>query len=160
MRWTAHASLALLLSAATLSAAGSSKILLVARDNDGHLLAGFRFAYGAVESRATNRAGAAELSLPPEHPPGMQIKIYLASGPKRSEEWFLVNSQANIPRDSGSAEVVLMRRSTFRQIAASARDTTQQATDRRTELTAEERKLAQLRWPPGEKRREAGEGCS
>ena len=63
-----------------------------------------------------------ELDLPPGSGPGQQIKILLVHHSKKTEDWFLVNSQVNIPTDSNSAEVILMRRSTFRQIAAEARD--------------------------------------
>jgi tetratricopeptide (TPR) repeat protein len=117
---------AMLLTFSALAAAGEP-ILLVARDLDEHLLSGFRFAYGGVESPVTNRAGATELALPHEHQPGQQIKILLlVPDSRQSEEWFLVNSQVNIPTDSAPAEVVLMRRSVFRQLAAEARDAPQQ----------------------------------
>jgi tetratricopeptide (TPR) repeat protein len=100
----------------------AAKILLIARDNEKHLLSGFIFAYQGVESTKTKRAGAAEITLPPDHPPGRRIEIHLAASPKKADEWFLVNPQINIPEPTGSAEVVLMKRSTFRQIAAAARD--------------------------------------
>lgn len=59
---------------------------------------------------------------------------------KRAEEWFLVNPQVNIPTGTAPAEVVLMRRSAFRQIAAEARDASRQTASGPTELTAEDRK--------------------
>jgi tetratricopeptide (TPR) repeat protein len=116
------------------------QILLVARDTEDHPLSGFRFAYGGVESQATNQAGATELDLPPDHRTGQQIKIHLVFGAKRSEDWFLVNPQVNIPSGSTSAEVVLMRRSTLRQIAAEARDASRSTAPGPGELTAEDRK--------------------
>ena len=103
-------------------AATGSRILLIARDLEDHPLSGFHFSYAGVESQATNRAGATELDLPPEQTPGQQIKILLVHHSKHTEDWFLINPQVNIPAGSGSAEVVLMRRSAFRQIAAEARD--------------------------------------
>lgn len=126
-------------------AAAGTRILLVARDHEDHPLSGFRFAYQGIESLPTSQAGATELDLPPEHRPGQQIKIYLlVPASKRVEEWFLVNPQVNIPSGSTPAEVVLMRRSVFRQIAAEARDTSRQATCRSDELPAEERKRVLL----------------
>src|SRR5258706_6178473 len=114
--------LGLLLTATTLAAAAGTRILLVARDLQEHPLSGFRFAFEGVASKVTARPGATELDLPPERQPGQSIKILLLPGPKQSEEWFLVNPQVNIPTGSSSAEVVLMRRSVFRQVAAEARD--------------------------------------
>src|SRR5262249_41172581 len=62
-----------------------------------------------------------ELDLPPGHPPGHQIKLQLLAGPKQADEWFLVAPQINVPIATVPAEIVLMRRSVFRQIAAAAR---------------------------------------
>jgi len=94
-----------------LSAGTGARMLLVARDLDEHPLAGFRFAYAGVASQPTNSAGATELDLPPNHPPGQQIRIQLLAGSKQAEEWFLVAPQINIPSGSAPAEVVLMQRS-------------------------------------------------
>ncbi|HSS50150.1 MAG TPA: tetratricopeptide repeat protein [Thermoanaerobaculia bacterium] len=135
--------LAVLLMAAALPAAGT-RILLVARDREEHLLPRFRFAYGGVESQATNQTGATELELPPDHRPGQQIKIHLVPGSKQAEEWFLVNPQVNIPTGSASAELVLMRRREFRQLAAEARDTPREARVRTGKLTEEGTKRALL----------------
>jgi tetratricopeptide (TPR) repeat protein len=110
--------LGLLLPAEALPTTPGTRILLVARDLDDHLLAGVRFAYAGVTSQPTNQAGAAELDLPPGHPPGQQIKLQLLAGPKQADEWFLVAPQINIPIATVPAEIVLMRRSVFRQIAA------------------------------------------
>jgi tetratricopeptide (TPR) repeat protein len=134
--------LALLLTAVPLPViAAGTRILLVARDHEEHLLPGFRFAYQGIESLPTSKAGATELDLPPEHRPGQQIKLFLlVPTAKRAEEWFLVNPQVNIPSGTAPAEVVLMRRSVFRQIAAEARDASRQAASGPAELTAEDRK--------------------
>jgi tetratricopeptide (TPR) repeat protein len=134
--------LGLLLSAGTPSAATGTRILLVARDLDGHLLSGFRFAYAGVASQPTSKAGATELDLPSDHQTGQQITIELLAGPNEAEEWFLVAPQLNIPSASAPAAVVLMRRSTLRQIAAAARDAPRPASLRPGELTAEDRKRA------------------
>ncbi len=133
--------LVLLLAAVPLPAAAGTRILLVARDHEDHPLSGFRFAYQGIESLPTSPAGATELDLPPEHRPGQQIKIFLlVPSSKRAEEWFLVNPQVNIPTGTAPAEVVLMRRSGFRQIAAEARDASRQAASGPAEPTAEDRK--------------------
>src|SRR5262245_44211953 len=132
--------LALLLTVVPLPAtAAGTHILLVARDHEDHPLSDFRFAYQGVETLPTNRSGATELDLPAEHRPGQPIKIYLlVPSSKRAEEWFLVNPQVNVPSSTAPAEVVLMRRSAFRQIAAEARDASQQAGSSRVGLTAED----------------------
>jgi tetratricopeptide (TPR) repeat protein len=124
------------------ASAGRSRILIVARDLEDQPLSGFRFAYGGVESKSTNKVGATELDLPPDHRTGQQIKIRLSPGSKRAKEWFLVNPQVNIPSESGSAEVVLMRRSGFRQVAAEARDAPSAKTLGASKPTAEDRKRA------------------
>lgn len=127
---------------AALAAAGT-RVLLVARDLEDHPLAGFRFSYGGAVSRATDRAGATRLDLPPGTGPGHQIKILLVQSSKKTEDWFLINPQVNIPTDSVSAELVLMRRSDFRQIAAEARDSPQAKALRSDEqLAAEDPKRA------------------
>ena len=131
--------LALLLISAPLAGAGS-RIQLVARDLEERPVAGIRFTYGGVESLATNRAGATELDLPPDHPPGRSIKVFLIPNPKQADAWFLVNPQINIPSGSAPAEVILMRRSTFRNLAAEARDASRQTALGPVELTAEDRK--------------------
>ena len=122
MRIQITALLGFLLTASMLLAAAGTRILLVARDLEDHPLAGFHFSYGGVVSQPTNKTGATELNLPPGQGPGQQIKILLVHRSKQTEDWFLVNPQVNVPTGSGSAEVVLMRRSAFRQIAAEARD--------------------------------------
>jgi tetratricopeptide (TPR) repeat protein len=127
---------------AELAAAGT-QVLLVARDLEDHPLAGFRFSYGGAVSRATNPAGATRLDLPPGIGPGQQIKILLVQSSKKTEDWFLVNPQVNIPAGSVSAELVLMRRRDFRQIAAEARDSQGARVLRSDEqLTAEDPKRA------------------
>ncbi len=130
------------MASAALAAAGT-RVLLVARDLEDHPLAGFRFSYGGAVSRATNPAGAAWLDLPLGIGPGHQIKILLVHRSKKTEDWFLVNPQVNIPTGSVSAELVLMRRSDFRQIAAEARDSPRAKALRSDEqLTAEAPKQA------------------
>ena len=133
-------SIGLVLLATTLVAASGEQILLVARDLVGHPLPGLRFSFDQVKSRKTNSSGITELDLPPKRPPGQQIKINLVSASKRSPDWFLVNPQINIPTDSDPAEIVLMSRSAFRQIAAEARDASRQGVSSQAELTMEERK--------------------
>src|SRR6185436_3815637 len=134
--------LVLLLIAVPLQAtAAGTRIMLVARDLEDQPLSGFRFSYQGIESLPTSSAGATELDLPPEHRPGQQIKIFLlVPKSKQAEEWFLVNPQVNIPSGTAPAEVVLMRRIVFRQIAAEARDASRQAAVGPAELTAEDRK--------------------
>lgn len=131
--------LSLLLTLPMLAAPAVTRILLVARDLEDHPLPGFRFACGGFESQSTNKAGATELDLPQEHQSGQQIKILLAPGSKRTEEWFLVNPLVNVPTGSGSAELVLMRRRDFRQIAAEARDAPRAKAPGSSEATNEER---------------------
>ncbi len=130
--------LGLLLAALPLSAA-VPKILLVARDLEEKPLPGLRFAYASLESKKTTPAGATELVLPPEHQEGRQIKIQLLSSAKKSDDWFLVNPQINIPSGSAPAELVLMRRGVFRKLADAARDATGQSLNTR-ELNTEDRK--------------------
>lgn len=133
--------LGLLLMTAVLSTAADSQMVLVARDLEENVLSGFRFAYRGVESSATDVTGATSLGLPPDLPPGRQIKIQLVLSAKQTEEeWFLVDPQVNIPTGTEPAEVVLMRRSTFRQFAAEARDAPGQATLGSGETTTEDRK--------------------
>ena len=108
--------------ATNLMASPGSRILLIARDLENHPLSGFHFSYSGVESHATTGAGATELDLPPGQGPGQQIKILLVLRSEQTEDWFLVNPQVKVPTGSNAAEVVLMRRSTFRQIAAEERD--------------------------------------
>ena len=122
MKRLVTALLVFLLTASMLLAAAGIRMSLIARDLEDHPLSGFRFTYGGVETLATNSTGTTQLNLPPGQGPGQQIKVFLVPHSKTPEDWFLVNPQVNIPSDSGSAEVVLMRRSTFRQIAAEARD--------------------------------------
>jgi tetratricopeptide (TPR) repeat protein len=136
--------LCLALLTATTLAAAAGKVLLVARDLEEHPLPGLRFAYGGVESRPTNPAGATELDLPAEPHPGQPIKILLLPSAKAGEDWFLVNPQVNIPTAATSAEVVLMRRRAFRQVAAEARDAPAAATLRPSESTAEAKRRALL----------------
>ncbi len=143
MRRLVLSTLAVLVPAAALSAAAGTRMFLVARDLDERPIAGVSFAYSGVQSLATTQAGATELDLPPEHPPGLPIKIYLVlSSELAKEEWFLVNSQVNIPLDPHPAEVVLMRRSTFRQLAAEARDVPNQTALGSAEPTEADRKRA------------------
>jgi tetratricopeptide (TPR) repeat protein len=125
---------------AALAEAGT-RVLLVARDLEDHPLAGFRFSYGGAVSRATDPAGATRLDLPPGTGPGQQIKILLVQSSKKTVDWFLINPQVNIPTGSASAELVLMRRSDFHQIAAEARDSPQ-ALRSDEQLTAEAPKRA------------------
>ena len=134
--------LALLLITVTLpAAAAGTRILLVARDHEEHPLSGFRFTYLGLKTLPTDQGGATELDLPPEHRPGQPVKILLlVPNAKQAEEWFLVNSLVNIPAPGTPAEVVLMRRSAFRQIAAEARDASRHAVSGQPELTTEDRK--------------------
>jgi hypothetical protein len=73
-----------LLLTTALPASAGPKILLIARDNDKHLLAGFIFDYQGVESTKSNRAGAAEIALSAKRPPGRQIEIQLVTSPKKT----------------------------------------------------------------------------
>ncbi|HEV7669416.1 MAG TPA: hypothetical protein VGS22_12905 [Thermoanaerobaculia bacterium] len=111
----------LLLAALPLLAA-VPKIQLVARDLEEKPLPGFRFAYAGLESLSTTRTGATEIVLPPGHQEGQPIKIQLLPSAKKSDDWFLVNPQINIPSGSAPAELVLMRRGAFRKLADAARD--------------------------------------
>lgn len=120
--------------------AAGARILLVARDNEERPLAGLRFAYEGTESQATTKSGATELELPPDHKPGQKIKVLLLPDPKRREEWFLLNPQINIPTSSVSAELVLMRRSAFRRLAADTLNAQQRIAAGPRELTPEERR--------------------
>jgi len=123
------------------AAAAGTRIRLVARDHEDHPLSGFRFAYQGLETLPTSPAGATDLDLPPEHRPGQPVKILLlVPKPEKAEEWFLVNPLVNIPAPGTPAEVVLMRRSAFREIAAEARDASRQAVSGQADLTAEDRK--------------------
>jgi tetratricopeptide (TPR) repeat protein len=115
--------LGMLLTAAALVAANGTRILLVARDLENRPLSGIRFAYAGVESQETSKTGATELDLASEMRAGQQIKVQiLAPAFGKADEWMLVNDQVNVPMGSAPAEVVLMRRSTFRQIADEVRD--------------------------------------
>jgi hypothetical protein len=87
----------------------------------GEALPGLRFTYAGSESKATTNAGATELDLPADIPPGQAVRLFLVPG-KHNDDWFLVNPQINVPLTTSPADVVLMRRSAFRQIAAAARD--------------------------------------
>lgn len=129
-----------LLLAVVPTASAGTRIMLVARDLEERPLPGLRFAHQGNESLPTNRTGATALNLKGKHPPGEQIKVTLVSGPKQADEWFLVDPLVNIPGPNAQAEVVLMRRSGFRQIAAEARDASRQAASGPAELTAEIRK--------------------
>ncbi len=128
----------LILRATTLLAGTGSQILLEARDLKNQPLAGIRFSYQGVKSARTNGKGVTELDLPPKQQTGQKIKIQLAQGSTRADEWFLVNPEVNIPTESTSAAVVLMRRSEFRQIAAAVRDFPKVV--RPGDLSAEDRK--------------------
>jgi tetratricopeptide (TPR) repeat protein len=125
-----------------LFAAAGIRMSLVARDLEDHPLSGFRFTYGGVTSDATSQAGTTELNLPPGQGPGQQIKLFLVPHSKKLEDWFLVNPQVNIPSNSGFAELILMRRSTFRQIAAEARDAPGAKARSNEQPTAEDQKKA------------------
>ena len=133
-----------LLTIGTLSAEGGTRLILVAHDLENHPLSGFRFAYsgGGATSPPTNAAGATEVDLPPSLHPGDTIKILLLPDSKRTQDWFLVNSDVNIPTETHSAELVLMRRSVFRQIAEAARDAPVAITPTGRELSVEDRKRA------------------
>jgi tetratricopeptide (TPR) repeat protein len=133
--------LGVLLMVAELPAAGT-RIQLVARDLEEHPLSRLRFAYGGVESQATSQSGATQLDLPPSHQPGQQIKVQLMPGPRKAEEWFLVNPQVNIPAGSVHAELVLMRRKEFRKLAAEVRDTPKEIPIRPGKPTGEGSKRA------------------
>src|SRR5881394_605847 len=134
--------LSLLLTPPMPAASAATRILLVARDLEDKPLPGFRFAYGGVESPPTNKAGATQLELPPDHRPGQPIKILLVPASKQTEKWFLVNTQVNIPTGSSSAEMVLMLRSKFRKIASEVRDAPSSKVDRSGSPTAEDQHRA------------------
>ena len=142
MRRLVPALLVFLLTASMLFAAAGIRMSLVARDLEDHPLSGFRFTYGGVTSDATSQAGTTELNLPPGQGPGQQIKLFLVPHSKKLEDWFLVNPQVNIPSNSGFAELILMRRSTFRQIAAEARDAPGAKARSNEQPTAEDQKKA------------------
>ncbi len=138
MRRQVLGGICLLLVTATLLAATGAHVLLEARDLKNQPLAGFRFSYEEVKSAPTNKKGATELDLPPKQQTGQKIKIQLVPGSKQADDWFLINPGVNIPNESMSAEVVLMRRSEFRQIAAATRDARRVTSPKK--LTAEDRK--------------------
>ena len=134
--------LGLLLVALPLPAA-VPKILLVVHDLEEKPLPGLRFAYAGLESQKTTSAGATELVLPPGHQEGQAIKIQLLPSAKKSRDWFLVNPQINVPSGAAPAELVLMRRSAFRNLANAARDATG-ATRSSKELNPEDKKKVLL----------------
>jgi tetratricopeptide (TPR) repeat protein len=109
--------------AATPPAAAAGKVvLLVAQDLEDQPLSGLRFSYLGAESAATSKGGTTELAVPADLQAGQTIKILLLAGSKRTEDWFLVNPQVNVPSASSAADVVLMRRSAFRKLGAETRD--------------------------------------
>src|SRR4029077_20577670 len=135
--------LGFLLMASIPLAATGNRMHLVARDLEENLLPGFYFSAGGGESQATNSDGETDLNLPPGKGPGQEIKLHLVHHSKKTKDWFLVNSQVNIPASSSAAEVVLMRRSMFRQIAAESRDAPEAKALRSSEQpTAEDQKRA------------------
>ncbi len=135
---------ALWLTTSILHAVNGTQMFLIARDVEDHPLSGFHFSYGGIESQATDQTGATELSLPPGAEPGQQIKLLLVHS-KKTKDWFLVNSQVNIPMGSAFAEMVLMRRSAFRLIADEALDAPKAKPHRSDEWpTAEDQKEALL----------------
>lgn len=132
----------LLLTAATLPAAPGQKILLEARDLKGKPVPGLRFSYEQVKSRRTTQNGVTELDLPARTETGQKIEIQIDPSSQRTEEWLLINNQVNIPNDTNSAIVKLMRRSEFRQLAAEARDASRVAVARLGKLTEVDRQRA------------------
>src|SRR5215813_14164887 len=114
--------LALLLILPLPAAAAGTHIQLIANDLEGKPLPGLRFACQGQESPATTRTGTTEFDLKAQQPPGQPLEIGLVAGAKQADEWFLVNTQVQIPAGAFPVKVVLMRRSAFRQIAAEARD--------------------------------------
>jgi tetratricopeptide (TPR) repeat protein len=128
--------LGLVLVAKAIPAVAVKPILLKARDLEDRPLPGLSFAADAIVSRPTNRAGATELNLSSDQRVGQQIKLQLVTDSKRAQGWLLVNPQVNIPSASEPAEVVLMRRSSFRQIAAEVRDRQRQIGSRPSQIAA------------------------
>jgi len=98
-------------------AVAARKVLLVAHDLQDRPLPGVCFSYGGVVSAKTDTTGATELPLPSDHGAGRQIKILFVPCSKKAPDWFLVNSQINIPDATGSVDIVLMSRSIVRKIA-------------------------------------------
>ena len=73
------------------------------------------------------------------HETDRQIKTLLTHGAKDGKDWFLFHRQVNIPSVSRPAEVVLMRQSALRRLAADSRDAPVASERRPSEKTAEER---------------------
>ena len=112
----------LLLAAAPLPAAAGTNSHLVARDLEGQPLSGICFTDGVFLSKPTIATGTTEVDLPSGHLVGQRIEILQAPCATGSvaQTWLLLSTQINIPADSDSAAVMLMRRSAFRKMAADA----------------------------------------
>jgi tetratricopeptide (TPR) repeat protein len=101
------------------------QVLLVAHDLEGNLLPGICFRHlRSVSKPTTERGGSTVLDLPPGHRLGEQIEIEQAacSQEQTAREWLLLTRHINIPGPADAADMVLLRSTTFRQIAAKARD--------------------------------------
>ncbi len=104
----------------------ADRILLIAVDNQQQPVPGIRFAFEGVQSQLTTTTGATEVELPPGYQPGQKIKLLLLPDQSTQSDWFLINTMVNIPLENTSAEVVLFRRSEFRDLAADYRDSSQE----------------------------------
>ena len=141
----------LLLLPGMLNSSTGTRIVLEALEvrgvNDRPLVPGICFAYrGVVSDETDKQTGATQLELPSGILSGQQINLQLVQcpkpGSKRIADWFLVTPQINIPGSTAPAEVVLMRRSTLRQIAAEARDVPRAAAPGSDKTAEEDQKRA------------------
>ncbi|HRC88232.1 MAG TPA: tetratricopeptide repeat protein, partial [Thermoanaerobaculia bacterium] len=114
--------LVLLALAAAASAEEVSQVQLFARDLHQQPVRGVRFSLNEVRSGRTTRKGEARLDVPASSRTGQQVKIQLVPDWGSQGDWFLVNPQVNLAELEGQVELVLMRRSEFRRLAAEVRD--------------------------------------
>lgn len=96
----------------------AARMLVIAQDLEHHPLSGVRFSCESFVSDPTNAGGATWIDLPQGYSPGNSIQVLLLA----SREWFLINSQVNVPDRDHSAALVLVPRSMARTLFAEARD--------------------------------------
>ncbi len=134
--------LSLLLTLPILAPAGAARILLVARDLDNHPLSGFRFTYGGVESQRPLRPAPLISTCRPTTSLASRSSFSCSPDLRRTRNGFSLILKSIFRRALCSAEVVLMRRSAFRQIAAETRDAPRVNASRSSEPPEEERRRA------------------